>query len=599
MVTASATVQSAAPVTAPEQPPTDYAGVAKLLERARGEPEAAKRATYELVRRALAALTGAAGEPRVLAEVKAPRGDREQVLLPERERVQVAAWGSTGLRVVGRSAVRVGERAVALDDRAITVWSAGPKRLLADDVLRLEAVQGEPRFLLARGGVRSFLVDTDTGESLLEGPSRAALFAPSGRGTTRLTHYAPATGFRLLELPKAEAVQTFAAMIAADPARGLVLTSRVNLLASLKKELSIALVRVADGAVETQLSLPADKWESRVFAMGTLSPDGKSLFSLDVDARATRISLISGKEEVLAKSPAGQPFQRGVFTADSAHVCLDPPGLAYPKAKLVPGTTQRCYEHGDVAHIAHLAAPPAGFRRAAREELVREGFGHHLSYETISKDGNLVAAVLYDGKPTPTTVQRITIAVYDAKTGRQLWNQFLPGTRTLSEQIDLVFTDDNEHLWVDGVRVAARTGEQVDGIPQPLGAFAAPLTRFGVALDPITLQLARLGFAIPAFPSSAMVLEGEAKPLALSIFVDPVSGTVALRSKRSKKTVLLVPAQNGALALLPDGKLSVRGNGDDLVCRFGQLLAPIGACLGQAEVPASQLKRVVAELGSP
>ena len=233
----------------PEQAPTTFAGVAKLLERADGERDAARKDAYALARNALGSLTGVAGRPAIVADVKTEWGTEETRLLPENRKIEASSWQS-GMRVAGERVARVGKRLVSLDGGRITIWDAERKRVTLVSASVLEVPEGEPRFALVRGKGRAFVLDTETGEQLHESSDEGAMLLRTAAGVTRFAHLGGAGGkasYEILELPSGKQVASWSGLVAADGSRGLVAVSNMRVGATGAVAASLAVVRVADG----------------------------------------------------------------------------------------------------------------------------------------------------------------------------------------------------------------------------------------------------------------------------------------------------------------------------------------------------------------
>ncbi|MBL8742045.1 MAG: hypothetical protein JNK04_13150, partial [Myxococcales bacterium] len=406
-------VESAEPVAVPEAPPTTFAGVEKLLARAAQEPEAEAKQSYALARTALTTLTEKAGRPAILATVKTATGREETRLVPQSRRIQTARWGS--MVIAGEQVAKVGERVVSLESDRITIWDREPLRIDARGAKSLSVPAGESRFFLATGKKSAFVIDSHTGKTVLEGLAEGALLVRTQGQKTRFAHQPSdkATTYVLSELAadasgsaSVKTVVEWRRNVAVDATRGVVVVVR-PLADSLALDAELCSIRLADDVVLGKQRVSMEKG-SGLFLNARISPDGKS-FAFTTLSEARRIHLDTGRDELVKRQGANaMPIRRVAFSADGAHVCADAPGDAVPRAKGVPGTSQRCYVADDVAYVAHLAAPPIGFRRASAEAFVRAGFGFDRTYEVVSPGGALVAAILHDGKPAPLVPQRFT-----------------------------------------------------------------------------------------------------------------------------------------------------------------------------------------------
>ncbi|MBL8741179.1 MAG: hypothetical protein JNK04_08800, partial [Myxococcales bacterium] len=192
--------------------------------------------------------------------------------------------------------------------------------------------------------------------------------------------------------------------------------------------------------------------------------------------------------------------------------------------------------------------------------------------------------------------QRFTVAVYDAATGKQLWNQFLDSMRSLDTPADLAFSDDGSQLLVDGVRLDARSGVGIDDKPVDSASLTPLMRRFSMNVDGKTLSYMRLGYDVPFFEKGQLVWTVDLSPRPLSIILDPVTLTLAIRGHGSKQSIVLASGPTSALAFLPNGSFAKSGDGDDLVCELGSVLAPIEVCLTKQEVPAQRVPDALGDL---
>jgi len=385
-----------------------------------------------------------------LASVKTAAGPEALRLLPSGETVEVAPWQGGELRVAAPRVAKLSNGLVSLSADRITVWAGEPKQIEASDIDTLVAPPGEARFVLAVGAKKAFVVDSQDANTRLESASEGAMLGRGEKGPTRLGRLTDKRKYEIVELTDGKQVEIWQDLVAHDATRGLVAVSRTDVDAQYKAFVEIAIMRVSDGAVQAKSRLPIET-AVKLIGKARISPDTKSLAYATI-TEAYHVHLDSGRADLLMRARKDWLIQSAVFTADGAHVCVDAPGPAFPRSKPVPSATQRCYVSNGVAHVAHLMPPPAGFRRAQREDFIAADFGFQEDYEVINDNGSLVAAILYDGKPLPFVPQRFTLAVYDAKTGKQLWNQFLDGMQSLTP-VSLEFTADGETLLVDGVRV--------------------------------------------------------------------------------------------------------------------------------------------------
>jgi hypothetical protein len=594
-----AAASSAAPVEVepPGKAPTTFAGVVKLLERAEREPDAPRKQTYALAREALALLTNQPGHPAILAQVTTPEGIADTRLLPQNRTVEVAGWRG-GLRVAGDRVAKVGERLVSLQGGRVAIWKEERKPITTVSAQALEVPEGEARFVLVRGKGSTFVLDTETEKATLEGKDEGAILLRTAGGATRFAHLVETGGkksYDIVELPDAKPVASWSGFIAADAARGLAAVSDTRVVATGVNGF-MAVVHLADGRALASRTFTMEKFFTRVLAKAKISPDGRSIAGVDFPD-AWRVHLDSPRDERLLRTKSLLPPREVAFTADGKHVCVDAPGLASPRAPGVAGTTQRCYVVGGVAHVASLPAPPPRFRRAAREDFTPNDFGYGVDYEAMSPDGKLVANLLYDGKPWPMVPQRFAVAVTDAATGKQLWSQFCgTDSSSLLSPPEITFSADAAHLMVDGVRVDARTGAPVDGVPVALASLEPLFDRFGLEPGKGDLKLMRLGQDLPFFQKSALVWTADLAPRPLSVFLDPTSLTVALRANGSKLALVLASGATSALAILPDGTFATSGSGSDLVCAFGDVLAPFDLCRDRREIPAMRVAPAFVEL---
>lgn len=598
VVSASAT---SAPTVAPEALPTTYAEIDKLLVRARAESESERKKTYALARQALVALTHESGRPAILTSVRTANGREETRLVPQNRRLQTERWGS--LAVAGAQVVKVGDRVVSLDSGRITIWDREPVRIDSEGTTSLSVPPGETRFFLATSKKSAVVIDSKTGKAVVEALADGAVLLRSAAGKTRFAHQpsAKANTYLLSEIevdasgaavPKT--VVEWRSNVAADASRGLVVVVR-SLPDPVSSDAELCAIRLLDDVVIGKQRVSFEK-SAGPFLNARISPDGKS-FAFTTLSEARRFHLDTGRDELVKRlGTSAMPIRSVAFSADGAHVCADAPGDPFPRAKGVPGTSQRCYVAGDIAYIANLAAPPVGFRRASPEAFARAGFGVDRSYEAVSPGGALVAAILHDGKPAPLAPQRFTVAVYDARTGKQLWNQFLDSMRSLDNPADLGFSDDGAELLVDGVRLDARTGAALDDKPVDSASLTPLMKRFGMNVDGKTLSLRRLGYDVPFFQTGQLVWTVDLAPRPLSIILDPVTLTLALRGNGSKQSIVLASGPTSALAFLPDGSFAKSGEGSDLVCELGSVLAPIEVCQTKQEIPALRVPAALGDL---
>lgn len=578
-------VGSAEPSTGPvEEPaPASFADVAKLLVRSRGESEDTRKKTLTMARRALVTLTGTAGKPVVIAKVRSLRGREETWLLPQGAPVEIAAWPGKELRIVGSRVRAIGDKVVSLRDGQVALWSEGRKQIAADTSAEFVSLSGEDRFVLVKGRESAFLLDTQKGTAELGGPSLGATLLRSKDGTRFLRRRDDGgkRRFARFDLPELTEKDAWSFYLGTNEAEKHLAVGRVDD----KGAVTISVLALPELTVQSSATLAAPSGAPRIFDAGLLNDAGTSFASIEPGEGARLLRLPTGKEELVARESKGRAMKTLAFTQDGNHLCIDAPGLATPKAKLVPGTFQRCYPTDAGALIGHLGEAPPGWRRATREEV---GGAESATFETISRDGSMVAAILFRG--AITSAPELSVAVYDTKTGKQRWNQFIE-SRDLRAPSELWFSDDGKHLMVGGVRVMAQNGEAVDGKPEDLSTLDPMLRSFGMNVGTGPLVAAKLASPIPSFPSPALVLS--ASPSGLTIYVDPTSRVTAIQSQENRKVALFAPAKDGAVAYLPDGSFSVSGSGEDLACQFGGVLAPIEVCRSSGEASAADVGTIL------
>lgn len=576
----------------PQQPPEEPAAatfddVSRLLVRARSESDAARKKTLTAARRALVTLTGSAARPVVVAKVRSLRGREETWLLPKGTPVEVVRWPGQELSLAGQRARTVGDAAVTLHDGQVSLWSNARKQITADTSAELLTAEGDRRFVLVKGRDRALLLDTSDGSTRFEGPSLGATLTRGSDGITRLLHRDGSGATRKyarVDLPDGKESEAWSFYLAESASGRHVAVGRSDD----KGGVTVSVLTLPDLTVASSATLPPAARE-RTFTAAVLSADGTALASLEPGEGAKLLRMSTGKEELVAKEPKDRA-QRGVaFTSDGASVCVDAPGAATPRAKLVPGTFQRCYPSGNGAQVAHLGEAPPGWRRATREDV--PGAPEGATFETISPDGSLVAALLFRGNVTSSP--ELSVAVYDAKTGRQKWNQFIE-SRELRQARELWFSDDGKHLMVDGVRVMSESGEAVDGKPADLASLDPLLRPFGVDIGVGPLVAAKLVRPFPSFPSPPLILSGRLP--GLGVHVDPTSGVTVLQADDSAKVAVFAKGRDGGIAYLPDGSFSVQGDGEDLACQFGPVLAPIEVCRASGEVSAPDVGSILRDI---
>jgi hypothetical protein len=569
----SSSGQQAVPVVA-EAVPDSFSLVATLLSRARTESGETQRKTLRRVKKALAALTGSAGRPVVVASVKNLHGREEVRLLPHGDVVEVVGWANTGMRIAAPQAVVVGDSVLSFDAGALTLFRDETTQLTAEPSAKLSRPAGEERFVLVQGQSRAFVVDTQAGTTEFESPAMGTLLHRTRQGTTYLLHRTgdgPKRRYARVELPAKSESASWAHFVAAGHEH--VAVAEV----SAEDALAVSVIALEDSAVLHRAVLPS----TRSLTAAVLSADASALASLEPGDGVYLLRFPAGRAQLVTKASATQSSSKLLFTKDGQSLCVDAPGEAKPKAKVVPGAIQRCYPSEGLGLIAHLPQPPPGWTRVAAGSAT--SLPENARFETISRDGTLVAAILSRVSPTGT---ELSVAVYDAATARQLWNQYLPN-KSLDSPIPIWFSDDVQHLVIDGIRVRAQNGEPVDGVPGELGNSAAMLKRFDLELGASPLDAVRLGFSLANFPQLPLVQSADLSARGLSVFLDSSTGTLAVMSKSNRRVAVFAPGKDAAVAYLPDGSFAVDGEGSDLACQFGQVLAPVEVCLSSGEVSPS------------
>ncbi len=557
-----------------EAVPDSFSLVATLLSRARTESGETQRKTLRRVKQALAALTGSAGRPVVVASVKNLHGREEVRLLPHGDVVEVVGWANTGMRIAATQAVVVGDSVLSLEAGALTLFSDKTTQLMAEPSAKLSKPAGEERFVLVKGLNRAFLVDSQAGTTEFESPALGTLLHRTRQGTTYLLHRTgdgPKRRYARVELPEKSESASWAYFVAAGDAHVAVAEG------SAEDALTVSVIGLEDSAVLSRAVLP----NTRSLTSAVLSPDGTSLASLEPGDGVYLLRFPTGRAQLVSKVLATKSLSNLLFTKDGQSLCVDAPGEAKPKAKAVPGAIQRCYPSEGLGLIAHLPQPPPGWTRLAVGGATN--LPENARFETISRDGTLVAAILSRVSPTGT---ELSVAVHEAATARQLWNQYLPN-KSLDAPIPIWFSDDVQHLVIDGIRVMAQNGEPVDGVPGELGNSARMLKRFDLELGTSPLDAVRLGFSLPNFPQLPLVQSADLSARGLSVFLDSSTGTLAVMSKSNRRVAVFAPGKDAAVAYLPDGSFAVDGEGSDLACQFGQVLAPVEVCLSSGEVSPS------------
>jgi hypothetical protein len=571
-----ASAQKAATAGPDEAVPDSFALVVRLLSRARNESDDAQRKTLRRAKQALAALTGSAGRPVVVASVRNLHGREEVRLLPHGNPVEVASWAGTGLRIAAPQVLAVGDTVLTFEAGSLTLFKDEPTQLTAEPSAKLSAPLGEERFVLARGLNRALLIDTQTKTAEFESPALGAVLYRTQQGTTHLMHRTEQGAKRRyarLDLPDKRESASWDYFVAEGAGRVAVAEPSTG------DSLAVSVVALADSAVVSRALVP----NSRSLVSAVLSPDGGALASLEPGDGINLLRFSSGREQPVTKVLPTKQLVNLLFTKDAQQLCVDAPGEPFPKLKSVPGALQRCYPSHGLGVIAHLPQPPLGWTRVVAGNTT--SLPENARFETVSPDGKLVAAILSRASSTGT---ELSVAVYEAATARQLWNQYLPN-KGLESPIPIWFSDDVRHLVIDGIRVMAQNGEPVDGVPGELGNSSPLLSRFDLELGTSPLDVVRLGFALPNFPQLPLVQTVELSARGLSVFVDSSSGTLAVMSKSNRRVAVFAQGKESAVAYLPDGSFSVDvgGDGSDLACQFGQVLAPVEVCLSSGEVSSS------------
>jgi len=579
-VPSAATSQVSSASAPPESVPADYAGVKALLQRAPGEAPAERSKTYGLVRQALSRLTEAQGSPMVLVEVGGTW--KKHQLLPAERFVDVVSWGAAGLLFASdMPVVSVGPNVVSLELGKINVRGTGPPEVFDSSVTSegvsgpahsLTAPEGATRYVLVTGH-DSYVFDTQTGDKLFQGPAKGAALVRSASGATRLAQLDGKKGYVLREVPEGTEVARWPRLGSVDESRGLAVVRDVI---DGRSEANVSLVRIADGTVLAKYAVP--KGVTRTYGDARISPDGRSIAYAAMGG-TWRLDFDTGRDTLLAPRAVLSDVPSTWFTKDGKHVCIDPLEAPAPPAALLPGTMQRCdVARNGVAHVAYLAAPRPPWKRATEQQFPSEDLD--VAFGTVSNDGALAAATLYSGARQLAVRQPIAVAVYDARTGKELWTKLINDEGSLGEGLGLQFSDDLDFLFVAGFPFRARTGELVQ---KKTELFKPLLARFGVAIDDSMLLEpgGRLMQEIWAFPKHGGTEFVARKQGGLLVLHNPLSGTVALLPATTVANAnVFIPGKAGAIAFVPGGKFAVQGTGDDLVCAFGDVLAPIDVCRG-------------------
>ncbi len=566
-----------------EAAPATFDEVATLLVRSRAESEDTRKKTLTVARRALVTLTGTAGKPVVIAKVRSPRGHEETWLLPQGAPVELAEWPKKELRIAGNQVRVVGDKIVSTRDGQVALWSDGRKQVAADTSAELITVPGDPRFVLVRGRDNAFVLDTQDGSSRLAGPSLGAVLVRAKDGTRFLRREdTGARRYARFDLPELTEKESWSFYLGTNVSGRHVAVGRLDD----KGAVTVSVLALPDLTVQSSATLATlPNGAPRAFEAGLLNGEGTAFASVEPGDGVRLLRMPTGKEEVIARESKGRPVRSLAFTEDGNHVCADAPGAPIPRAKLVPGTFQRCYPTARGALIGHVGEPPIGWRRANHDEI---SGATGATFEAISRDGSRIASTLFQGSLSSSP--QVAVAVHDAKTGKQLWNQFID-QRDLRVPSDLWFSDDGLHLKVGPVRVMAENGEAVDGKPVDLATLEPLLGGFGVNLGSGPMVAAHLAGPIPSFPSPPLVLS--ASPTGLTVYVDPTSGVAAIQSQENRKVAVFAPASEGAVAYLPDGSFAMTGTGDDLACQFGSVLAPIEVCRSSGEASAADVGTIL------
>lgn len=519
-----------------------------LLAEAKGREGAERTALLERVFKVLEAATGKAGR----AAIVRPTPLGEPLLLPDGRHVEVAALGDAGLRIAGKGLHQVGPRVLSLVKGQVTLHQPDATEL-DEQFDSIDVPPRADRYVLARRGDRAFVLDAETGKTVLETGAKGAQLLYQTDGTVRLFG-ADGGKATLRDVPTGKVVIELAgreALVALDPlakrmAIWTMVSPRNGSVDNLQVFERIAVLDTVDGQEVGSVRVPAV-----MGARGTFSRDGKRLALSHVSGTPGTVfdfALLDIAAGTYRRIGSSKTFERGAvaFTADGKHVCADPPAAPVPAARVPAGRVAQCLTfraadgHDDAVIVSY--APQAGWRLVASD-----GTAEIAPAVQLDPRGRRAVFVLARAAGPQSVLNPVSMqAVVVDATGKD--EDFVIPLGSLAPlQVDVRFSLDGRYLdtnigLIDLEERGLVTRHPRNITPSPVAA----------------------GYKLGTDSDSSVVLVTPAGETSTIVFWD-----------------ISVSA-----ALLDDGRFDpMTSRPGDMACAFGDILAPIEVCPAKLRLP--------------